>query len=290
MLPGMAAKPRIAIIGAGNLGTALAVSLSDAGYTISAVVAHSKGRSLKSAQMLAKQVGSRATSDFAQVKADLVWICVPDSEIASLANSLAGKIDWKKKIALHSSGALTSQELNPLRRKGARVASVHPMMTFVRDSQPSLLGVPFAIEGNVLAVRAARRIVRDLGGHAYSITMNDKAAYHAWGTFASPLLTALLATTEQVAHAAGVGKKAATRRIIPILLQTLANYASFGAAGAFSGPIVRGDVETVGRHLRVLRGVPRAREVYASLARASLEYLPGKHKSSIKRILGSAGK
>jgi predicted short-subunit dehydrogenase-like oxidoreductase (DUF2520 family) len=288
MLPDMAAKPRIAIVGAGNLGTALALSLSHAGYTISAVLAHSKGRSLKRAQTLAKQAGGRATSDLAEMKADLVWICVPDSEIAAVAHSLANKIDWKKKIALHSSGALTSKELRPLQRKGARVASVHPMMTFVRGSQPSLRGVPFAMEGDAVAVQASRRLVRDLGGQAYSIAKKDKAAYHAWGTFASPLLTALLATTEQVAHAAGVGKKEATRRIIPILLQTLANYASCGAAGAFSGPIVRGDVETVGRHLRVLRDVPAAREVYIAMARAALQYLPVKNKSALKRMLKSS--
>ncbi len=288
MLPGMAAKPRVAIVGAGNLGTALARSLSQAGYTIAAVVAHSKGKSLKRAQALAKQVGAPAKADFADSRAHLVWICVPDSEIASVAHSLAGKIDWKGKIAVHSSGALTSEELNPLRRKGARVASVHPMMTFVRGSQPSVVGVPFALEGDAVAVRSARRIVRDLGARSYSIAKKDKAAYHAWGTFASPLLTALLATTEHVAKAAGVTEKDATRRIISILLQTLANYASFGAAGAFSGPIVRGDVETVRRHLRVLREIPAAREVYISLARASLQYLPVKNKTALTRLLKSS--
>jgi predicted short-subunit dehydrogenase-like oxidoreductase (DUF2520 family) len=102
------------------------------------------------------------------------------------------------------------------------------------------------------------------------------------------LFTALLATTEQVAAKAGVNRKAAQRRMIPILLQTLANYASFGAAGAFSGPIVRGDVDTVKRHLRVLRGVPAVREVYASLARAALQYLPVHNKHALRRVLGSS--
>jgi predicted short-subunit dehydrogenase-like oxidoreductase (DUF2520 family) len=132
-----------------------------------------------------------------------------------------------------------------------------------------------------------RRIVKGLGGHAYTIDKKDKAAYHAWGTFASPLLTALLATTEQVAALAGVKPKAARQRMIPILQQTLANYAAFGAADGFSGPIIRGDVDTVKRHLRVLRGTPAA-EVYIALARAALRYLPAKKKSSLKRILDSS--
>jgi len=161
------------------------------------------------------------------------------------------------------------------------------LMTFVRGSRPLLEGVPFAVEGDAAAVRVARRMVKSLGGKVYSIRKEDKAAYHAWGTFASPLFTALLATSEQVAAAAGVNLKAARQRIIPILQQTLANYAAFGAERGFSGPIVRGDIDTVKRHLRVLRGTPAARDVYVALARAALRYLPAKNKKSLKKLLDS---
>jgi predicted short-subunit dehydrogenase-like oxidoreductase (DUF2520 family) len=232
-------------------------------------------------------VGARVPHDLSWVRAELIWFCVPDAEIARAAKSLAKKIEWKERVALHSSGALTSDELEVLGRRGAAVASVHPLMTFVQGSRPSLSGVSFAVEGDQAAVRAARRIVKAVGGRAYSIRKKDKAAYHAWGTFASPLFTALLATSEQVAALAGVNRKAAKQRMIPILRQTLANYAAFGAAGGFSGPIVRGDVDTVKRHLRVLRGTPAA-EVYSALARAALQYLPVKNKRSLKRILDSS--
>ena len=288
MLPGMAARPRVAIVGPGNFGTALALALQRAGYAIEVVIARSRGESSRKARRLAEQVGARASTDLSAVRAELIWFCVPDAAIAVAARVLAEKIEWKGRLAFHSSGALTSDELDSLRRRGAAVASVHPMMTFVRGSQPSLAGVPFAIEGDASAVRLARRVVQDMGGRAYSIRKKDKAAYHAWGTFASPLLTALLATTEQVAESAGVNRRTAKQRMIPILLQTLANYAEFGAAGAFSGPIVRGDVDTVKRHLRVLRGKPAARAVYLELARAALRYLPAKNKRSLKRILDSS--
>ncbi|MGP0017590.1 MAG: Rossmann-like and DUF2520 domain-containing protein [Candidatus Sulfotelmatobacter sp.] len=292
MLPGMAAKPRVAIVGAGNFGSALALALQRAGYAIEAVIARARsdsisGGSLKRAQKLAKKVGARATGDLSAVRAELIWFCVPDAEIVRVAKALAEKVEWKGKVALHSSGALTSNELDALRRRGAAVASVHPLMTFVRGSRPSFAGVSFAVEGDAAAVRVARRVVREVGGRAYSIRKKDKAAYHAWGTFASPLFTALLATGEQVAALAGVNRKAAKQRMIPILLQTLANYAALGPAGGFSGPIVRGDVDTVKRHLRVLRGTPAA-EVYSALVRAALKYLPVKHKKSLKRILDSS--
>jgi predicted short-subunit dehydrogenase-like oxidoreductase (DUF2520 family) len=286
MLPGMA-KPRIAIVGAGNLGTALAVSLSGAGFVIDAVVARPNTQSLRRARVLARKVGTRATSDVSGVKADAIWLCVPDSEIASAAREISEKFQWKGKVALHSSGALTSDKLAPLRRRGAAVASVHPLMTFVAKSQPSFIGVPFAVEGDAAAAGMARRIVRELGGTAYLIKKREKVAYHAWGTFASPLLTALLATTERVALLAGVNSRSARQRMLPILRQTIENYAALGAAGAFSGPIIRGDAETIRRHMTVLKRSSVARGIYFSLANAALEYLPAKNKKALKRTLSS---
>ena len=285
MLPGMAAKPRIAIVGAGNLGTALAVSLKRAGYLIEGIVARKSGNSSVRAKKLAREVNAPLLFDLEGVGANIVWFCVPDSEIARAAASVAARFRAKGRIALHSSGALTSDELNPLRKKGAAVASVHPLMTFVRGSRSPLAGVSFAIEGDPKAIRVAHQIVEDLGGHAYAIRKKDKPAYHAWGAFTSPLFTALLATSEEVAAMAGVDRKSARKRMMPILLQTLANYAAFGPAGAFSGPIARGDVETVERHLRVLRRVPSAQRAYIALAHAALRCLPAKNRDELLSIL-----
>ena len=283
----MQRKTQIAIIGAGNLANALAVSLVRAGYPIAAVISRRGGKSLDRARRLANEVGSRAQAGSREITADIFWICVPDAEIAHAASALAEEPMGKRKIAFHSSGALTSDEMGALRKRGLSTASVHPLMTFVRSSRPSLAGVPFALEGDLRAVRAAKSIVRNLGGAAYSIRKKDKVAYHAWGSFASPMLTSLLATSERVAALAGVKPNEARRRMIPILLQTLANYASFGAPGAFSGPIVRGDVDTVRRHLQELRGAPAAREAYIALARAALRCLPAKNKPALKRLLSS---
>jgi predicted short-subunit dehydrogenase-like oxidoreductase (DUF2520 family) len=286
ILPGMSAKPRIAIVGAGNLAGALAVSLRAAGYEIEQIIAGTSAASMRRTRKLAREVGASAAASMrAQIQSDVVWLCVPDGAIARAAESLAEAADWRGKVALHSSGALTSDELVVLRHLGAAVASVHPLMTFVRGSRPPLMNVPFAIEGSLEAVRAARGIVRDLRGQPFNIKKQQKAAYHAWGMFASPLLTALLAASERVAVAAGVSRKAASERMLPILRQTLANYARLGAPGAFSGPIARGDVATVKQHLNVLRGVPGAREVYIALARAALRDLPAKNRGGLEKIL-----
>jgi predicted short-subunit dehydrogenase-like oxidoreductase (DUF2520 family) len=78
--------------------------------------------------------------------------------------------------------------------------------------------------------------------------------------------------------------------MMPMVMQTLANYTEFGAANGFSGPIVRGDVETVRRHLDALRGTPAAREVYVALARAATEYLPGKNQAALRKTLRTASR
>jgi predicted short-subunit dehydrogenase-like oxidoreductase (DUF2520 family) len=280
------AKPRIAIVGAGNLASALAISLRGAGFEIEQIVSRAQVASSQRARRLAREVGAAALAVArAKIRVEVVWFCVPDGAIASAAASLTGAADWKGKVALHSSGALTSDELAVLRQRGAAVASVHPLMTFVRGSRPPLAGVPFAIEGDQRAARTARAIVLNLRGQPFTIRKKGKEAYHAWGMFASPLLTALLAASERVAVAAGVSRNAARERMLPILKQTLANYARLGAAGSFSGPIARGDVATVRRHLNVLRKVPGARDVYVALACAALRDLPAKNRAALEKLL-----
>lgn len=282
----MSAKPRIAIVGAGNFAGALAAALHTAEYKVEQIISRGRAASLQRARRLGREVGALAiTSVKAQIQAEIVWFCVPDAAIASATRSLTAAAHWKGKVALHSSGALTSDELGVLRQRGAAVASVHPLMTFVRGSRPPLAEVPFAIEGDGKAVRAARAIVQDLHGQAFSIQKRHKEMYHAWGMFASPLLTALLAASENVAFAAGVSRTAARKRTLPILRQTLSNYARLGASGSFSGPIARGDVETVRKHLRVLEKIPGAREVYVALARAALRDLPARNRATLEKVL-----
>jgi predicted short-subunit dehydrogenase-like oxidoreductase (DUF2520 family) len=285
MLPGMPAEPSIAIVGPGNLGSALALALARAGFAIDTIFAHGSGASWKRARTLAKRVKSGAAVNCKRLVADVVWFCVPDSEISSVAEHFSSAGSWKGRVAFHSSGALSSAELQSLKRKGARVASVHPLMTFVVKSKPELGGVPFAIEGDREAVRVAAYIVKELGGYAHPIRKQDKAAYHAWATFTSPLLTALLATTEEVGKLAGLRGADARRRMMPILRQTLANYGDFGGARGFSGPIIRGDVETVKSHLEMLQRNRAARQVYVALAGAALQYLPAKNKAALRRLL-----
>jgi len=141
------------------------------------------------------------------------------------------------------------------------------------------------MEGDNAAKRMARRVVRDLGGQSFLLPAARKAAYHAWATLTSPLLLAFLVTLEEAARAAGLTREDARRKSLPIIRQTLANYSSLGPARSFSGPLIRGDVETVAKHLAVLKKHPGAREVYVALAQTALRGLPVKNREGLKRLL-----
>jgi predicted short-subunit dehydrogenase-like oxidoreductase (DUF2520 family) len=279
------ARPKIAVVGAGRLGTTLAERLAEARYTIDEIVARNNPQSLANARRLARKVGAKAwTFHRAKLDADVVWFCVPDSQIAAAAADLSGR-DWKNKIALHSSGVFSSDALAVLRERGASVASLHPLMTFVNKSKPNLQGVPFAVEGDGAAVRVATRTIRNLGGNAFRIRKQDKVAYHAFVTMICPLLVSLLATSEKVASLAAISPRVARRRMMPILRQTLANYGKLGPAASFSGPIVRGDAETISRHMALLAKAPSAKRVYMSLVASALKYLPSENKRVIQEAL-----
>lgn len=282
ILPDVPEQPKIAIIGLGRLGTVLAHALNNSGYPISEVVtrAHARNR-------LTPTLKAKLLSHPSPLQARVIWFCVPDSEIVHAARSWSHATEWKGRVAFHASGALTSDELDALRKRGAAVASVHPHMTFVSGATPSLKGVPFAVEGDPAAVRMAKRIVRNLGGQVFVISKEHKPAYHAWGAFTSPLLVALLVTAEQVAELAGVSAKSARKRMLPILHQTLQNYAALGPAAASSGPIVRGDAEVVRKHLQILQKTPDARNIYRALAHAALRRLPARNRNALRQLLAA---
>jgi predicted short-subunit dehydrogenase-like oxidoreductase (DUF2520 family) len=281
-------RPKIAIVGAGNVGQTLALALRGAGYRIREIVSRSSPASRRRARALARRVGARAVILGAfKPHAGVIWLCVPDREIHPCALSLASRGgDWHGLTVVHPSGSLLSDELQPLAQLGADIASAHPLMTFVRRSQPSLEGVGFTVEGDRAAVQVVREIVVRLGAKLFPINKKQKAAYHAWATVTSPMMTALLATAEEVAKLAGVPRAQARRRMMPILRETLENYSRFGPAAGFSGPIVRGDAATVEKHLRELRASPVAAHVYRRLALAALENLPVKNRNALKKVLG----
>jgi predicted short-subunit dehydrogenase-like oxidoreductase (DUF2520 family) len=292
------AKPTIAIVGPGALGCALAEALAGAGYEIREIVTRDNAASLRRARVLARAVGAQAAAlPQARFDAQIIWLCVPDDAIVNVARTLSRRRDmaWRGKIVLHSSGALASDLLAPLRARGASCGSVHPMMTFVRSKAKGkrkkakelepMRGVWFGVEGDARAVRVGSAIARDLGGIVVPVKAANKALYHALGSFSSPMVIATLALAERIGREAGLSRRAVQALIRPILRRTIENYLTDGAAAAFSGPLRRGDVTTVRAHLRSLPRVPGAAEAYRALVRASLRTLPVGKRRQIEKLL-----
>jgi predicted short-subunit dehydrogenase-like oxidoreductase (DUF2520 family) len=279
-------KPSISIVGAGNVGTVLAPALSRAGYRVDEIVSRDRPDSIRRAKALARDTRSTAaTFADARLSADVIWICVTDDAIAPVAGLLARRrdVDWRSKIVFHASGALTSDELKALKKRGAAIASTHFMQSFVPGSRPSL-AVPFAVEGDEKARSVALKIGAALGAKPFVIRKQSKVLYHAMGFFSSPLVIIALSLSESVGRKAGLNSKQIESVIKPMFSRTAENYLMRGSAGAFVGPVNRGNVATVQKHLRDLKKLPEARAAYLAMAKAALKTLPVKNRKQLERL------
>jgi predicted short-subunit dehydrogenase-like oxidoreductase (DUF2520 family) len=228
------------------------------------------------------------TLDRAQLKADVLWLCVPDAAIERVTGRIVkrvGKRGLKGQIVVHSSGALSALVLQAAARVGASVASVHPVMSFATRVPVSLQGVPFGVEAEAAGRRILNPIVRQVGGRPFAVEAAGKALYHAVGVLSSPLLVSHLAAAHEAAALAGFTPKQAKRLIAPIVRATLDNFFLRGPGKSFSGPIARGDVQTIHLHLQALKPHPMLAGVYRSLALYALETLPAAGKKKLRSSL-----
>src|SRR5262249_38779108 len=244
-------KLDFSIVGPGQLARVLVHALHDAGYGIREIISRDLPESRQRAQKLARGVKATARGIAeAEFEAAVIWICLPDDFVPQCARVIAkSKSSWDGKIIIHSSGALSSGELEPFRTAGGSIASAHPLMSFVPNSPATLKGVPIALEGDARAVAMLMTAFRRMRASVFKIEEGRKAAYHAFGSFASPLLVAYLTQMEAAGQLAGLERKEARERAAAILQQTLVNYLREGPEEAFSGPLRRGDVGTIKKHL-----------------------------------------
>jgi predicted short-subunit dehydrogenase-like oxidoreductase (DUF2520 family) len=285
-------KPSVAIIGAGRLGTALAVALAARGYDIRSLVARRVGRARKAATLVSKTATvlgnkpSAFTADQIPVlpQSDLFLISVPDDQIATVAAALTRLQTDRQPTALHTSGALSSDVLSPLAAQGWSVGSVHPLISIPNATAP-LRGAFWSVEGDRRAVRVANMLVRNLEGTSFSIRSADKPLYHAAAVMTSGSVTALFDVALEMLVAAGLTRQTARRVLQPLLVSTVHNLETKDTRAALTGTFSRGDVETVKRHLAALKQhkLADALELYCTLGKRSLKI--AKKGTGITRIL-----
>lgn len=287
-------KPEVSIIGAGRLGTTLAVALARKGYSIRSLVARRVQSARKAASLINSDVQVLAAKQLQSMKsADLFLITVPDDQIPQVAAMLSEvrfNTDQRKKMtALHTSGALSSDVLAPLKEKGWHTGSIHPLISVsgTQDGDASLRGAFWSVEGDRSALRLGKAIVRDLGGKSFSIHAEDKPLYHAAAVMASGNVTALFDVALEMLGECGLDRKTARSILVPLLASTVRNLETKDPAQALTGTFSRGDLETVKRHVAALKNnrLAEALDLYRLLGQRSLKLT--KDQPQITRILKS---
>lgn len=259
---------RLFIVGTGRLGLALGEALHRAGGVDDLVYA---GRDAQPpAHPLFFEGAARYVEGLERPYegTTAVLLAVPDDAIRDVAGTLAGKGPAPPGCAaLHLSGAHAVDELGALHGAGYAVGSMHPLQTVAEATAGAarLPGSLFAIAGEPPALTVARRLARALGSPTVGIPRRSRPLYHAAAVLASNYLVALLRAGVRLMVEAGVPEEDALPGLLSLSEGTLANVREFGPAEALTGPVERGDVETVRLHLRALP--ERERTLYTAIGR-----------------------
>ena len=272
----------LGFIGAGTVGTALAMRLREKGYPVAAV----SSRTQASARRLAEMAPGCRVHETAQGVADeaeMVFITTPDDAIAGVA---AG-VRWHPgQSVVHTSGACSLEVLEPARKLGARVGAIHPLQTFasIQQAIENLPGSTFALEAEGELLSKLRDIAHALEGQVVELRGGDRALYHAAAVFACNYWVTLVKLAADLWGGFGVPTDQAVKALIPLLRGTLNNLAQVGLPQALTGPIARGDVGTIKRHIEALeRKAPELLSTYRELGLQTLPIALAKGKVDEKR-------
>jgi predicted short-subunit dehydrogenase-like oxidoreductase (DUF2520 family) len=240
----------IGFIGAGTVGTALAVLLNNKGYRVEKVFDLDKAAS---ARFTRRIKGCTVTAD-AQAVADtsgITFITTPDAAIGAVAASL----NWRAGVSvIHCSGADSTDILEPARKMGAAVGGFHPLQTFAGIDQAieNLPGSTFAIEAEEPLYSTLKDMATALGCDHITLKPADKAAYHAAAVFASNYLVTLVKMATDLWQTFSIPPETATKALMPLIRGTLHNIETIGIPQCLTGPIARGDIGTITKHLKTL--------------------------------------
>jgi len=256
---------QIGFIGAGTVGTALASRLSQKGYPVVAV----SSRTPASARRLAAVVSGCKVYQRAQEvaeAAEFVFITTPDDVIPTITE----EVRWRPhQCVVHCSGADSLDILEPARKTGALVGCFHPLQTFasIEQAVDNLPGTTFALEAEEPLLTSLKGMATALEGDWVLLKAGDKVLYHAAAVFACNYVVTLVKLATDLWQSFGIPRDRATRAILPLLTGTVRNIGTFGLPDCLTGPIARGDLGTVRKHLGALEtAAPNLLPAYAELA------------------------
>ena len=286
----------IGFVGAGVLGSGLALALSAAGWRVTAIAS----RTHSSAERAASLIDGCTALATAQQVADacaLVFITTPDSVIAEVSR----EVDWGQGQGVaHCCGAASIELLDAAANAGAAVGAMHPFQTFAAIGGPDqaaerLQGVTFAVSATGWLEEFLPSLAESLGGRSIEIPEGMRPLYHASAVLSCGYLSTLLDAAVGLWVSMGFTEEDGVRAAVPLARATIEAIERQGPADAVTGPVVRGDADTVAAHLELLsRHAAHLLPLYRQLTESSLPLAMAKgieepQLEQLRRTIGVSG-
>ena len=281
---------KLGILGAGKAGFALGKYFGERGIPLAGYFS----RSPHSAAEAAAFTGSKQYLTLEEVvkASDTLLITTPDGENSHIWDRIK-QLSIQNKILCHCSGSLSSAVFSGIEALGAFPCSMHPLLAISDKlrAHEQLAHSFFTLEGDPRAVAPLKELLIRCGNPVRVIRAQDKPSYHAAACIASNLVVALAQTAAELLSGCGFSEAEAIEALAPLLTQNVKNICSHGVAGALTGPVERGDSQTIASHLACLEGDDR--ELYRLLSTKLLPIArtkhPGRKDTALQKLLEGTG-
>jgi predicted short-subunit dehydrogenase-like oxidoreductase (DUF2520 family) len=283
---------RVGVIGAGRVGSAIAWHCRRLGYRVVGVT----DRRPKQAWVvygLLKLPYRRWRSRELAAESNVLFITTPDSHIEPEFSAVSRWV-LPGTVVVHCSGTLGVDVLRGAREQGLETLALHPIQSFSSHAQAieGLAGCHFALEGTRGGLRFGRRLVAELRGRFVVVRGRDRPLYHAMCVFASNFINGLLFSSEQIASRLRLPRGRAAAMLLPLARTVLENAGEFGAVASLTGPVQRGDADTVRRQLVALESsLPQLVPAYRALSErlVAAARLQGLRRAAAQKVMAALG-
>jgi predicted short-subunit dehydrogenase-like oxidoreductase (DUF2520 family) len=269
-----ARNPTTFLVGAGPVATALAGALRLGGVPVLGLWARRAAPARLAGSTAGVAAFSSAPPDLL-LETEIVILAVRDPVITEVAQMLLGTgLINKRHVLLHCAGSTSARELlGPVAGQVAGIGTLHPLSAIAdgKISMRTLKGTVFGVEGDDVGRAAAGKLVAAISGVVLPLDGAQMAAYPAAAALASNYIVAAIDAAAAVLAGVGVAQDRAAQALIPLAEGALHNIAAHGTTKGLTGPVRRGELATVSRHLEALRDRPDLAEIYRVLARRAVE-------------------
>lgn len=256
-------KDKVTIVGLGKVGKALSIALKKAGFKI---------------------INSYSINEPINILGDIIFITTPDSQIQQIANKLLlANIDLNNRLIIHCSGTLPSEILEELTSKGAEVGCFHPLQSITKKTT-SFKNIYFDIEGEEGVLPKLEELALKLGAKSIRVTKKEKELLHISAVIISNYLVTLADIALQISGSTEIPQRTLLDAFLPLMMSTLNNLGESTTSEALTGPIARGDIQTVQKHIKLLEKEENLLDLYKKLGIQTLELIGNDLKDNTKKF------